>query len=249
MASSLKADIAKLKKIDELKSEFLMITSHNLRTPLTIIDGYLEQIKSLDPPAALKKVLEPIGTNVMRLKGFAEDVLTISTIEAGQMNVQREPVEMGPVLQNIADEFTALAKQKKLQFKTAVTTDAWVSLGKSSFRSALWNLLDNAYKFTPEAGHVELTAVTTHDRLEVTVKDSGIGIAAAEIPQLFTKFHRATSTLTYDYGGTGIGLYISKLIVEQYGGTVTVKSTEGEGSTFTISLPTIPPPRPADSMT
>jgi signal transduction histidine kinase len=247
MASSLKADIDKLKKTDELKSEFLMITSHNLRTPLTIIDGYLEQVKSLKPTKELQDALEPVATNVMRLKGFAEDVLTISTIEAGQMNVQQEPTEMTPILHNISEEFTALAKQKNIKFKSEIETKAWVNLNRGSFRSALWNLLDNAYKFTPEAGNIALMVVTEPEHLKITIEDSGIGIPAAEIPQLFTKFHRATSTLTYNYEGTGIGLYISKIIVEQVGGTISVTSTEGSGAAFTISLPTVAPPAPSAS--
>ena len=250
MADFLKADIAKLEAVDKLKSEFMMITAHNLRTPLTIINGYLEVIRAQELPEALQKQLASIATNVMRLGGFAEDVLTISTIETGQNILDRKPLEMAPVLQRIADDFAGLAKQKNLDFKAAINTAAWVNLSKQHFHSALWNLLDNAYKFTAEAGTIELAAATSSkqdDRLEITVKDSGIGIAAAEIPKLFTKFHRATDTLTYDYEGTGIGLYISKLIAEQHGGGITVQSTEGQGSTFTMWLPTIPAPLPPEA--
>ena len=244
MANFLKADIAKLTEVDKLKTEFMMITAHNLRTPLTIIKGYLEVIESQELPEALKKQMESISTNVMRLGGFAEDVLTISTIEAGQNIMNRKPQEMAPILQRIADDFASMARDKSLDFKAAISTTAWVNLSKPHFHSALWNLLDNAYKFTKEGGTIEMAAATSADRLEITVKDSGIGIAAAEIPKLFTKFHRATSTLTYDYEGTGIGLYISKLIVEQHGGGVSVQSVEGHGSTFTMWLPTVPAPAP-----
>lgn len=239
MASSLKADIAKLKEVDKLKNEFMMITSHNLRTPLTIIKSYLELITSMKPPPQLQKILDTIGVNAMRLGGFAEDVLTISTIEAGQNILNREPTEMAPVLDAIAKEFAMLANQKKLQFNSVIDTTAQVNLSKAHFRSALWNLLDNAYKFTAEGKSVELTAHTVSGQLEITVKDTGIGIDAVEIPHLFTKFHRGTDTLEYDYEGTGIGLYIAKLIIEQHGGRITVESTKGQGSRFTISLPVI----------
>jgi signal transduction histidine kinase len=237
MASSLKADIAKLKEVDRLKSEFMMITSHNLRTPLTIINAYLEQIVALKPPAELQKMLDTIGVNSMRLAGFAEDVLTISTVEAGHEVLRKNPTEMAPILQAIAKEFAMMADQKKLQFKSTIKTTARVNLSKSHFRSALWNLLDNAYKFTSEGKNIELDAVTADNQLKITVKDTGIGISQAEIPKLFTKFHRATDTLSYDYEGTGIGLYIAKLIIEQHGGRITVESTEGKGTTFTIFLP------------
>jgi signal transduction histidine kinase len=239
MASSLKANITKLQEVDRLKNEFMMITSHNLRTPITVITAYLDQIKATHPSTQLQEMLDPIGVNTMRLGGFAEDVLTISTIEAGQNILQQQPTDMGPILEAIAKDFSMMASQKKLQFTSHIGTTAKVNLSRPHFRSALWNLLDNAYKFTAEAGKIDLTARTVADQLEIVVKDSGIGIAQEEIPHLFTKFHRATSTLTYDYEGTGIGLYIAKLIVEQHGGHISVKSTEGEGSTFTILLPLI----------
>lgn len=247
MASSLKADIDKLKKTDELKSEFLMITSHNLRTPLTIIDGYLDHIKDLNPEAKIQEALNPISNNVARLKSFAEDVLTISTMEAGQMDTTRGPIEMDPLISEITKEFETLVKQKKIHFTSEIKTNAWSNINKYTFRNALWNLLDNAYKFTPESGSIELTAKVKENSIEISLADTGIGIAESEIPQLFTKFHRATGTLTYNYPGTGIGLYISKSIIEQYGGTISVTSKQNEGTIFTISLPIIPPPKAHES--
>jgi len=245
MSNSLKADIAKLKEVDRLKNEFMMITSHNLRTPLTIINSYLEMLKDMDVPQDLRAVLEPIGINAVRLGGFAEDVLTISTIEAGQNILRRQPTPIKPVLDAIAKEFTDLAKQKHLNFTSRIDTEATVSLSKPHFRSALWNLLDNAYKFTKDGGHISLTARTTGDQVEIIVKDNGIGISQTEIPHLFTKFHRGTDTLQYDYEGTGIGLYIAKLIIGQHGGTIDVQSVEGQGSSFRIRLP-VDDSRPAE---
>src|SRR5665213_1199474 len=231
MASSLKDDITKLKELDTMKNEFMMITSHNLRTPLTIITGYLDMVKDLDLNDDAKALMEPIAVNVNRLGGFAEDVLTISTIEAGQNVLNPQPVEMAPFLKDISEQFSLMVKQKKLIFKADINTSAKVNLSKPHFRSALWNLLDNAYKFTPEGGSIDLTASDSQDeRLEITVKDTGKGIAASEMPHMFTKFHRATDTLKYDYEGTGIGLYIAKLITEQHGGTITVQSVEGRGT-------------------
>jgi signal transduction histidine kinase len=243
MASSLKADITKLKNTDQLKSEFLMIIAHNLRTPLTIIAGFIDNVRaSAEPEKMLHEHLEEISSNVTRLGHFAEDALTISSMEDGQTSLHREPLEMAPIIQSVAEEFAALAKQKNLQFTTNIHESAWVKVSKPYFHSALWNLLDNAYKFTPEGGTIELSATTVAGDLEIIVKDSGIGIAASEVPRLFTKFHRATDTLTYDYEGTGIGLYLSKLIVEQHGGTIGVETTEGTGSSFTMRLPAVAPP-------
>ena len=242
MASSLKDDIAKLKEVDRLKNEFLMITSHNLRTPLTIIQGYVDEMKMAQSiEQIVREMLEPVVANVHRLQGFAEDVLAISTIEAGQDAIHLEPMAMQPVLERIAEEFESLARQKKVTFQVETATDAWAALDKPRFRSALWNLLDNAAKFTNEGGTIGLK-VTTHDgRLEMAVSDTGIGISQTELPKLFTKFHRGTDTLTYNYEGTGIGLYLAKLIAKQHGGDINVQSTHGKGSTFTVWLPTVPP--------
>ncbi len=242
MADSLKADIAKLKAVDELKNEFLVITSHNLRTPLTVIRSYIDTIDQMETNEDLKKLIQPIKLSAMRLNGFAEDVLTISTFEAGENILRPEPTEMKPVLQQIVQDFEILAQEKQLQFIANIDTDAWVNLSKPHFRSALWNLLDNAYKFTAKNGSVTLTANTSDNKLHISVIDTGTGIPASEIPKLFTKFHRANDVMVYNYEGTGIGLYLAKIIINNHGGTITVDSTEGKGSTFTISLPTIAAP-------
>ncbi len=242
MADSLKDDIAKLRAVDELKNEFLIITSHNLRTPLTVIKAYVETLEDMEQDEKKKELIEPIKLSAMRLDGFAEDVLTISTFEAGRNILQPEPTEMQPILQKIADDFMALAKQKNLEFTTELTTTAWVNLSKPHFRSALWNILDNAHKFTAEHGKVSLAVHEGEGTINIAVKDTGTGIPASEMPKLFTKFHRANDLMAYNYEGTGIGLYIAKIIIEQHGGAITAQSIEGKGSTFTISLPIITRP-------
>jgi len=239
MATSLKSDIEKLKQLDTMKNEFMMITSHNLRTPLTIVEGYVDTLLHMSISPEVKDALEPIEMNVNRLRGFAEDILTISTIEAGQSALNLKPTLITPLIQNIAKEFSKQADQKHIIFQLNSTTNSTVNLSVPHFRSALWNLLDNAYKFTPEGGSIALIVHEDGNLLEISVRDTGTGISADEVPKLFTKFHRATDTLKYDYEGTGIGLYISKIIIEQHGGKVMVQSAEGVGSTFTISLPIV----------
>lgn len=238
MANSLKADIAKLREVDKLKSEFLMITSHNLRTPITIIKGYLEQASLAKEIGQLRKILETISVSATRLNVFAEDVLTISTLESDKTILQKEPTKPAQLLEGIAGEFSKLAAKKPLGFKSKINLDdLQVDISVPHFRSAIWNLLDNAYKFTKENDSVLLEAKMQDGSMVIRISDSGIGIDANEIPKLFTKFHRATSTLKYDYEGVGIGLYLTKLIVEQHGGNVGVQSELGKGSAFTIKIP------------
>lgn len=240
MAESLKKNIAELKEIDKVKSEFMMITSHNLRTPLTIISGYMENADrySKDPDMQAK-IIDKISASIKRLEMFAEDVLTISRFELGEQDKSVETIELKPFLQRITDEFRTNAESKKITFSADINLDnLTLQASAPHLRSAIWNLLDNALKFTNEGGTINVTSYQKEDKVYIAVKDSGIGISKSELPKLFTKFHRGTSTLTYNFGGTGIGLYASKVMIENYGGTIDASSEEGEGSTFTIVLPT-----------
>ncbi len=243
MATSLKANIAKLQETDQLKSEFLMIISHNLRTPLTVIEGYLDTIKNVKmSPEEVSEQLQVIYSNVRRLDHFAEDALIISSFEEHQTALRLAPLEIAPVIKAVAEEFGVIAKQKRIDFSLDINSSAWVKGSKPYLHSVIWNLLDNAYKFTKEGGKVSLMAETIGSEVEIRVRDTGIGIAEGEVPKLFTKFHRGTTTLAYNYEGTGIGLYLTKLIVDQHGGRIDVNTQEGSGSTFTIHLPIVAAP-------
>jgi signal transduction histidine kinase len=249
MADALKADIAKLQEVDKVKSEFMAISSHNLRTPLTIINAYLESIESVTSVDVLKKALTRIGASVKRLDGFAEDVLTISKFELGGEQPEKELVNIGDFMERIAAESLPTAQLSDLQFSSGITTDAEVMISKPHVRSAVWNILDNAIKFTPKGGWVKLKVDEVDGMVAIAVSDNGIGITDDEVPKLFTKFHRGTSVTTYDYEGTGIGLYATKLIIEQQGGTIAVQTAAGKGSTFTIKLPVVNPGVEAHSST
>ena len=168
-----------------------------------------------------------------------EDILKISQIEANhQLSADKQPVNLTSALKTIADEFTILAKEKNISFAAQLPPEEYKVSGALTYlRSAIWNLMDNALKFTKKDGHVTLSLTKNGNFAVISIADTGIGIAPDEIPKLFTKFHRATSTLQYDYEGVGIGLYITKLVITQFGGDVSVASTLGKGSTFTIRLP------------
>jgi two-component system sensor histidine kinase MtrB len=239
MAESLKANIAQLQEVDKVKSEFMMITSHNLRTPLTIINGYLDNMSLVMGDAdKLMAALTRIGSSVKRLEIFAEDVLTISRFELGDAQLQADSVKLGEFAKRIADEFLPTAELKDIKFTSDIQDgDTELQISVPYIRSAVWNILDNAAKFTSEGGQISFKTKRDGDFVEIIVSDNGIGISAAELPKLFTKFHRGTSTLTYDFEGTGIGLYASKVMVAKHGGTISAASEEGKGSTFIIRLP------------
>ena len=238
MAQSLKDDIAKLKETDRLKTEFMIIASHNLRTPLSVINGYLEQAEDVNNLDGMRNVLNVIGTRSKQLGVFAEDILMISSIEAGRDLLGFEPMNLHEFLKAIAAEFKQSAEQKGIDFKISLNTqEHHANISPAHMRSAIWNLLDNALKFTKKGGSIEFGSSIEGNKAKIYVKDTGIGIAVNEIPKLFTKFHRGTDLIQYEYEGTGIGLYASKLVVDQHKGKIKIESELGKGSTFTITLP------------
>jgi signal transduction histidine kinase len=236
MAGALKSDIDKLKQLEKMKNEFLMIISHNLRTPLAVIENYLELInKSADQQ--FKKLLEPIRASVIRLHGFAEDIITVSEMEASYNPLKLTLQPIKGLLDSVSKEFSDQARQKNISFEAKIETNCNVLLNQPGLRNALWNLLDNAYKFTLQGGKIVLNATDDGRNVHISVSDNGPGIKTEEINKLFTKFHRGSSTLRYDYEGSGIGLYLSRIIINQHQGDISVNSTEGKGAVFTITLP------------
>jgi signal transduction histidine kinase len=238
MAESLKADITKLQEVDKLKSEFMMIASHNLRTPISVMKGYLEMAETADTVVGLKHIIDTIADRVTQLHLMAEDVLAVATLESGSKPVM-VPVPMKALLDSVADEFGPLATKKGVgwTFTNDVPLECQATISQGSLTTAITDIVDNAIKFTKEGGSVSFDCRLTDNQIIVKVADTGIGIAPEEVSKLFTKFHRGTSTLTYDYEGVGLGLYMSKLIINQHGGYIKMESGLNKGTTCLITLP------------
>jgi signal transduction histidine kinase len=240
MATTLKDDINKLQGLDKLKTEFMIIASHNLRTPIGVINGYIDILKDKDLPEDAKQMINMMGASNRELSAFAEDLLTISQIEnsdkATPMN--KEPVVMNDFINDIVKDFSVLATNKGVAFEAHIPDyQQEIMLNRMNFRSAVWNILDNALKFTSVNGKITLEVVLRGNEMVLSVEDTGIGISDEELPRLFTKFHRGTDIFRYNFEGTGIGLYATKLIVDQHGGNIEVKSTYGKGTIVTITIP------------
>jgi signal transduction histidine kinase len=238
MAKSLEADIIKLQEADKLKSEFITISSHNLRTPLTVIKGDLEIMRDMGVPEKLESMISDVSASTVHLNNFIEDLLAISSMESGRLAAsEMKPAPIKGLLEAISTDYTQVARTKNLEFKLDFQVqDEQVVMSQHLLRMAFVNLLENAFKFTKE-GSVSLEAAVKDGQAEVKVSDTGIGIEQAELPKLFTKFHRGTSVMRYDYEGTGIGLYLTKLIITDHNGQIVVDSTEGKGTVFTVTLP------------
>lgn len=238
MAASLRDDIKKLEQLDEMKSEFLTIVSHNMRTPLTIINGYLDNAEGANTVEELREIIKNLQEGGRRLSSFAEDMITIAKLESGQAIGNRTIIEAVPFMESIANDFAELADSKEVKFTRQLETgDYSLMINKTLIRGAINGLLDNALKFTQKDGAIHLKVTKDDNSVYISVQDTGIGISDEAKRNLFTKFHRGTSVLTYDYEGTGIGLYSAKLVVKQHGGNISFDSMLGQGSTFTITLP------------
>ncbi|MEI9914005.1 MAG: HAMP domain-containing sensor histidine kinase [Candidatus Saccharibacteria bacterium] len=238
MSERLKADILSLREVDRLKTEFINITSHNLRTPLTIMQGNIQLLNSSDLPKDVVEALHNIEQSSSQLAGFAEDMLNISTIEAGQSVADRTSTTLEDLVKDLREKFSPMAEEKGLKLDWQIhEPDTKVNVAIKYTKATIRCLLDNAVKFTEKDGSVKCRLSVEDNSLKIVIEDSGIGISTEEQTKLFTKFHRGTDTLTYNYTGTGIGLYVAKLMTESQHGTIKAHSEQGTGSIFTVTIP------------
>lgn len=231
--------LAHEREVNEAKNEFVNIVSHYLRTPLTTTKGYLDQLlKSSQKPGEEKEYLARVYNEQKRLSSLVEDLISISSLERGKLKLYKTSVSPSSLIKRTTDGFSSLAQEKDLYLKTELVEGLdQINVDTQKLEQAISNLVDNALKFT-KIGGVTLGASKKGSQLEICVSDTGIGIDQEEIPKLFQKFHRGTDVKTFTYEGSGLGLYITKLIVEAHGGKIKVSSQLGKGSTFCIQLPT-----------
>jgi signal transduction histidine kinase/cell division protein FtsB len=222
------------------KSEFLANTSHELRTPLNAILGYTELIQDGiygDVPDAIREVLDRVQSNGRHLLGLINDVLDLSKIEAGQLELSIAGYSMENVVQTVATATGSLAAEKQLKVRIMMSDDMPQGEGdERRITQVLLNIVGNAIKFT-EAGEVTVQAAAANGAFEVSVADTGPGIGASDRERIFDAFQQVDSSITRQKGGTGLGLSISKKIVELHGGRIWVESELGRGSVFRFTLP------------
>jgi signal transduction histidine kinase len=229
-----------LAEASQHKSQFLANMSHELRTPLNAILGYTELVSDGVygvPPEKMAAVLKRVESNGKHLLGLINAVLDLSKIEAGQLTLDLADYALGDVTQTVYSAVEALAIDKKLAFKTNVAADLPRGRGdERRLAQVLLNLVGNAIKFT-DAGEVVISATASNGSFNVSVRDTGPGISAADQEKLFQEFQQADNSITRKKGGTGLGLAISKRIIEMHGGKIWLESAVGKGSTFFVTLP------------
>ncbi len=234
-------DITRLKELDRMKSEFISMVSHELRTPLASIMGYTEMLLTEEPgplTPTQKEFLEISYQSSERLLHIVEELLDVSRVETGRIKLKLETLRMEELVADIVEAMRPAAESKGLSLSLEVRGPIPPLEGdRARLEQVMNNLLSNAIKFTPEGGEVWVRLTREDNQIEVAVADTGIGIAPEEMPRLFGKFFRATSAVERRIGGTGLGLFITKSIVELHGGKIWVESELGKGSTFYFTLP------------
>jgi signal transduction histidine kinase len=228
---------AQLRELDRLKDEFLSGVSHELRTPLTSITGYVELLREEEQSPSRIGYLQIIERNAERLLGLVADVLFAARLQEGQLRLDLEPVDLSRLVAHAVEEAEPRAGAAGIDL--IVRSEELPQLRGESVRLAqlLDNLVSNAIKFTPSGGRVDVKAYAENGVVRVEVSDTGVGISVDDREHLFERFFRSQTALERQIQGTGLGLYISKAIVEAHGGRIGVSSVEGEGTTFVVELP------------
>ncbi len=226
-----------LKKLDHMKSEFINIAAHELRTPLAILMGYASVMEE-EASGQEQSRLSVITRNAMRLRALIDDMLNLNYLETGQAHLRLEEADFGQLIRDVVLDMRSLAEEKSLNIEVCVPPDfPPMVTDREKLDLVVVNLLSNAIKFTPEGGRIWLKAWVEGDKAVVMVRDSGIGIAAEERDKIFERFYQVGSSLTRQQGGTGLGLAIAKGMVELCRGRIWVESELGQGSTFTFEVP------------
>jgi len=233
-----------LRDTSRMKSEFLATMSHELRTPLNGIIGFSEFLMDGKPgPLNLKQqeYLGDIHNNGRHLLQLINDVLDLAKVEAGKMEFTPEPFPPARAIEEVCAVAKALAMKKHIQIKQTVSTDlATVTIDQKKFKQVLYNLLSNAVKFTDDGGSIEISAEPlATDTFTVAVRDTGIGIKREDFPRLFREFEQLDVGVARKYEGTGLGLALTRKIVDAQKGRISVESEPGVGSTFTVVLPRV----------
>ncbi len=240
LVDKLKADIAEVKKLQKVRSEFLGNVSHELRTPIFAIQGFIETLLNgaIDDPAVNRPFLQKTKAHADRLNTLLEDLINISQIESGEMKMSFRYFAVNDFLEGVVKDFQESARQRNVVLTGELKTgdDVEVFGDRDRLRQALNNLVENAIKYNAPAGTVTVSSAESDGTVRIQVADSGVGIALTHQPRIFERFYRVDKDRSREVGGTGLGLAIVKHIIEAHGSSVEVQSEVGKGSTFSFQL-------------
>lgn len=234
--------LEEVKKVSKRKSDFISSVSHELRTPLTSIKGYAAILlagKLGAIPDEIKTRLEKINRHSDELVHMVNDLLDISRIESGKVDMKMENLDLKTIIEKISDLLSEQLKTKNITFGCEISVDCQKILAdRSQVERVFINLVGNALKFTPQNGKININAKCTNKIIQIDVQDNGFGIPQEAQEHLFEEFYRVDNTINQEVKGTGLGLALVKHIIEAHQGKIWVKSKPGEGSTFSFTLKT-----------
>ncbi len=234
-------DISELRRLERVRRDFVANVSHELKTPLTAIQGSVETLLggALEDAQNRREFLEIIRDHTVRLGRLTDDLLKLSLIEAGRLELEYDTISVSDLIAPCVETTRLKANQKQLTLEVECAANLPPVRGdESRLREVMQNLLDNAVQYTPSGGRITVRAAAVDRQVMIAVTDTGIGIPRAEQEKIFERFYRVDAVRSREVGGTGLGLSIAKHLVEAHGGRIEVESEVGLGSTFSVFLPT-----------
>jgi two-component system phosphate regulon sensor histidine kinase PhoR len=238
-------DLTPLRRVEEMRADFIANASHELRTPLAALLGFIETLqgRAKDDPAAREKFLTIMQTQASRMARLIDDLLSLSRIELNAHLQPNTPVDLGPIVRQVADGLQTLARDREVEIKVTAPSEPLIVLGdRDELIRALENLVENALKYGAAGKRVDITLTSGQTRAgaaeaRVMVRDYGPGIAPEHLPRLTERFYRVDVAESRAQGGTGLGLALVKHVLNRHGGRLTVESTLGAGAAFIMHIP------------
>jgi two-component system, OmpR family, phosphate regulon sensor histidine kinase PhoR len=238
-------DLTPLRRVEEMRADFIANASHELRTPLAALLGFIETLqgRAKDDPIAREKFLSIMQTQATRMARLIDDLLSLSRIELNAHLQPNTPVDLGPIVRQVADGLQTLARDRDVEIKVSAPAEPLIVLGeRDELIRALENLVENALKYGAAGKRVDITLTRGQTRAgsaeaRLMVRDYGPGIAPEHLPRLTERFYRVDVAESRAHGGTGLGLALVKHVLNRHGGRLTIDSTPGAGAAFTMHLP------------
>ncbi len=232
-------DVTRPKRLESVRKEFVANVSHELRTPLTSIKGYAQTLKEeLPENSSSRKYLETIERNTDRLIALVHDLLTLSSLESGVINLERSEILLEEATQRVLLQLESQRQNKKINVITKIETPM-IHAAPKRLEQVMFNLVENAIKYIPVGGTIRVEWRSLPGEVELRVIDNGPGISPEHHARIFERFYRVDSSRTREQGGTGLGLSIVKHIMQRHGGRVRVQAAQGTGSEFVCNFPEI----------
>ncbi|EFK08506.1 PAS domain S-box protein [delta proteobacterium NaphS2] len=234
-------DVTRLRKLENIRRDFVSNVSHEIKTPITAIKGFVETLRdgSVKNPADAERFLGIIEKHVDRLEAIIEDLLNLSKIEqtSGKEGLSLVESQMVDIIHNALQICHVAIAEREIEIDVSCAESVTLKVDPTLLEQALVNLLDNAVKYSDTGGTIHISVTEESGSITIAVRDHGVGINKKHLPRLFERFYRVDKARSRQLGGTGLGLAIVKHVVQAHGGHITVESTPGEGSTFSIHLP------------